>query len=149
MLQEGLYEKFGVPDYGVGLHSSPTIEAGKVGFGKGYTMANTELLDIIVYGQGAHGATPHMSIDPVVIASMIVMAFSRHREFRADAGGASLAGKASMIAALERLGTQQPAELPAQMNGLGISGGVGAGLKRLFMSHPPLAERIEALRKSP
>jgi heat shock protein HtpX len=81
-----------------------------------------------------------------ILASMIVMAFSRRREFRADAGGASLAGRASMIAALERLGSQTPAELPAQMNGLGISGGVGQGLKRLFMSHPPLPERIEALR---
>lgn len=73
MLEAGLYQKFGVPDYGVGLHSSPTIEAGKVGFGKGYTMANTESIDIKVYGQGAHGAAPHMSIDPVVISSMIVM----------------------------------------------------------------------------
>ena len=81
-----------------------------------------------------------------ILASMIVMAFSRHREFKADAGGASLAGRASMIAALERLGSQTPAELPAQMNGLGISGGVGQGLRRLFMSHPPLPERIEALR---
>ncbi len=73
MLEEGLYEKFGVPDYGVGLHSSPTIAAGQVGFGKGYTMANTESIDIQVYGYGSHGASPHMSIDPVVIASMIVM----------------------------------------------------------------------------
>jgi amidohydrolase len=73
MLQDGLYEKFGVPDYGVGLHCSPTIPAGQVGFGKGFTMANTEMIDIKVFGQGAHGASPHMSIDPVVIASMIVM----------------------------------------------------------------------------
>lgn len=73
MLDAGLYEKFGIPDYGIGLHSSPTIPAGKVGFGKGYTMANTELIDIKVFGEGAHGASPHMSIDPVVIASMIVM----------------------------------------------------------------------------
>lgn len=73
MLDAGLYEKFGVPDYGVGLHSSPTIAAGKVGFGKGYIMANTESIDIKVFGKGAHGASPHMSIDPVVIASMIVM----------------------------------------------------------------------------
>ncbi|MEQ9403117.1 MAG: amidohydrolase [Cyclobacteriaceae bacterium] len=73
MLDDGLYEKFGIPDYGVGLHSSPTIPAGQVGFGKGYTMANTESIDINVFGQGAHGAAPHMSIDPVVIASMIVM----------------------------------------------------------------------------
>lgn len=73
MLDDGLYERFGVPSYGVGLHSSPTIPAGQVGFGKGYTMANTESIDIKVFGQGAHGASPHMSIDPVVISSMIIM----------------------------------------------------------------------------
>ncbi len=82
-----------------------------------------------------------------ILASMIVMAFSRHREFRADAGGAELAGRANMIAALERLGQGAAgAELPAQMRGFGISGGVGQGLRRLFMSHPPIAERIAALR---
>jgi hippurate hydrolase len=73
MIDEGLYQKFGVPDYAVGLHCSPTIPAGQVGFGKGYTMANTEKITINVFGKGAHGASPHMSIDPVVIASMIVM----------------------------------------------------------------------------
>jgi hippurate hydrolase len=73
MLDAGLYDKFGVPDYGIGLHCSPTIPAGQVGFGKGFTMANTESVDIKVYGVGAHGASPHMSIDPVVIGSMIVM----------------------------------------------------------------------------
>jgi len=73
MLEAGLYERFGVPDYGVGLHSSPTIAAGQVGFGKGYTMAYTESVDILVKGVGAHGASPHMSVDPVVLASMIVM----------------------------------------------------------------------------
>ena len=73
MLDAGLYEKFGVPDYGIGLHSSPTIKAGQIGIADGYTMANTESIDIKVYGVGAHGASPHMSIDPVVIASMIVM----------------------------------------------------------------------------
>jgi hippurate hydrolase len=73
MLEAGLYEKFGVPDYGMALHCSPTIPAGQVGFGKGYTMANTESIDIKVFGVGAHGAAPHMSIDPVVIGSMIVM----------------------------------------------------------------------------
>ncbi len=73
MLNNGLYEKFGVPDFALALHSSPTIAAGQIGVGKGWTMANTESLDIEVYGIGAHGASPHMSIDPVVIASMIVM----------------------------------------------------------------------------
>ncbi|MEM6630770.1 MAG: amidohydrolase [Bacteroidota bacterium] len=73
MLDAGLYEKFGVPDFGLGLHCDPTIPAGQIGIGQGYTMANTESVDIHVYGVGAHGASPHMSIDPVVIASLIVM----------------------------------------------------------------------------
>lgn len=73
MLDNGLYQQFGVPDYGVGLHSNPTLRAGTIGIAPGYTMANTESIDIKVFGKGAHGASPHMSIDPVVIASMIVM----------------------------------------------------------------------------
>ena len=73
MLDAGLYEKFGVPNYGIGLHSSPTIPAGQVGFGKGYTMASVESVDIRIFGVGAHGASPHMSVDPVVMASMMVM----------------------------------------------------------------------------
>jgi heat shock protein HtpX len=81
-----------------------------------------------------------------VLASMIVMWFSRWREFRADAGGAKLAGNANMIAALERLRVGQNAELPTQMAAFGISGHVASGLKKLWMSHPPLDERIAALR---
>lgn len=73
MLEAGLYEKFGVPDYGMGLHSSPTLPAGKVGIGKGFVMASSESVDINVYGVGSHGASPHMSIDPIVITSMLVM----------------------------------------------------------------------------
>ena len=75
MLADGLYEKFGVPDYGVALHVSPTIPSGQIGIGKGYTMANAKSIDIKVYGMGAHGASPHMSIDPVVLASMMVVEF--------------------------------------------------------------------------
>ena len=82
-----------------------------------------------------------------LFASMIAMWFSRHREFRADAGGAALAGKGKMIAALERLAqTYGHSSLPKQVAAFGISGGVGGGFKRLFMSHPPLEERIAALR---
>jgi len=83
-----------------------------------------------------------------ILASIIVMWFSRYREFRADAGGASLAGRGKMIAALERLklNHEQPAQLPDTVKAFGISGGVGEGLKRLFMSHPPLDERIAALQ---
>jgi heat shock protein HtpX len=81
-----------------------------------------------------------------VLASIIVMWFSRQREFRADAGAASLEGKQKMIAALQRLQQAHSAPLPEQMAAQGISGGVGDGLKRLFMTHPPLEERIAALR---
>lgn len=82
-----------------------------------------------------------------ILASIIVMWFSRQREFRADAGGARLAGAPKMIAALERLqqSVKQP-HLPDQLAAFGISGGIGAGLKRLFMTHPPLEERIAALK---
>ncbi|HZH43091.1 MAG TPA: protease HtpX [Lysobacter sp.] len=82
-----------------------------------------------------------------LFASMIAMWFSRHREFRADAGGARLAGRDKMIAALERLAlTYGESTLPKQVQAFGISGAVGHGLSRLFLSHPPLAERIQALR---
>lgn len=82
-----------------------------------------------------------------ILASTIVMWFSRQREFRADAGGAQLSDKSKMIAALERLkvSSGQP-HLPDQMAALGIAGGIGHGIKRLFMTHPPLDERIAALR---
>jgi len=83
-----------------------------------------------------------------ILASMIVMWFSRQREFRADAGGAKLAGRDKMIAALERLkAAHEPAQLPDQMAAFGISGRRDGGWKRLFMSHPPLAERIVALQQ--
>jgi heat shock protein HtpX len=82
-----------------------------------------------------------------ILASTIVMAFSRWREFRADAGGAELAGREKMIAALQRLAqTYGQSTLPSEVRAFGISGGVAGGLKKLFMSHPPLAERIQALR---
>ncbi|MDP2878665.1 MAG: protease HtpX [Sulfuricella sp.] len=84
-----------------------------------------------------------------ILASIIVMWFSRRREFIADSGGATLAGKGAMIAALERLKSRhEPEPLPEKMAAFGISGGVGSGLKRLFMTHPPLDERIAALRQS-
>lgn len=82
-----------------------------------------------------------------VLASIIVMWFSRQREFRADAGGARLTSPRAMAAALERLkqGVDQP-HLPDQLAAFGISGKVGGGFARLFMSHPPIDERIAALR---
>jgi len=83
-----------------------------------------------------------------ILASMIVMWFSRRREFRADAGGAHLAGRQSMIGALERLQQRHAGPLPDQMAAFGINGALGQGLKRLFMTHPPLEERIAALRNA-
>jgi len=81
-----------------------------------------------------------------IFASMIVAWFSRQREFRADSGGAHLAGRHKMIAALEGLQrAHEPAELPDGLKAFGISGGA-ARFGRLFMTHPPLPERIAALR---
>jgi len=81
-----------------------------------------------------------------LLASIIVMWFSRYREFRADHAGATLANRDSMIGALEALKRAHTAPLPGQMAAFGISGGLGAGLRKLFMTHPPLDERIAALR---
>ena len=82
-----------------------------------------------------------------VLATMIVMAFSRYREFRADAGGAGLTSRRQMASALRALQrVHEPQDLPAgEFAAFGISGGMGDGLKKLFMSHPPLEERIAAL----
>ncbi len=84
-----------------------------------------------------------------ILASIIVFWFSRQREFRADAGSAHLAGREKMIAALEKLrrNANQP-HLPDQMAAFGISGSMGQGLKRFFMTHPPLEDRIAALKRT-
>ncbi len=82
-----------------------------------------------------------------IAASAIVMWFSRRREFRADAGGARLASRDHMIAALERLKlAYEPSSLPEGVRAFGIAGGGGLGLRALFLSHPPLDQRIAALR---
>ena len=111
-------------------------------------------VDRVVFKSRGHG--PAFWITTIVaqvvlgiLASIVVMWFSRRREFRADAGGAALAGSHKMIAALQRLkqSSEQP-HLPDQLAAFGISGSVGGGLARLFMSHPPLDERIAALQSS-
>lgn len=79
-----------------------------------------------------------------ILASMVVMWFSRQREYRADEGGASLSDRRKMIAALQRLGGQQQEALPDQMAAFGISG----GMRSLFSSHPSIESRIEALSRS-
>ena len=82
-----------------------------------------------------------------ILASIVVMWFSRQREFRADAGGAQLASRGKMIAALKRLAAAHTTPLPDQMAAFGIGGTAAYGLRRLFMTHPPLEERIAVLER--
>lgn len=84
-----------------------------------------------------------------LLASIIVAWFSRYREFRADAGGAELSSRRKMVSALQSLqATYGQSELPKEMAAFGISGSLGAGLAKLFASHPPLPERIAALERA-
>jgi heat shock protein HtpX len=100
------------------------------------------------YGPGFWITTIVAEIFLGILASLIVMWFSRRREFRADAGGARLAGREKMIGALRRLQQQAAGtRLPEQLEAFGISGRRASGFKRLFMSHPPLDERIGALQR--
>jgi len=99
------------------------------------------------HGPGFWIATLLAQVVLGILASIVVMAFSRWREFGADRGGAELSSPRQMIAALERLKANRvPSTLPDEVEAFGISGGMGHGLRRLFMSHPPLDERIAALR---
>lgn len=84
-----------------------------------------------------------------ILASTVVMWFSRYREFHADEAGAKLASRSAMIGALQRLKSfqQMPDEMPETMAAFGISSGVRSGLKALFSSHPPLDDRIAALQR--
>lgn len=82
-----------------------------------------------------------------ILASIIVMWVSRQREFRADAGSAELNGAQPMIRALDRLQRGAPAHLPESLEAFGISGSERHGIQRLFLSHPPIPERIEALQR--
>jgi heat shock protein HtpX len=114
------------------------------------------IIDSAISGNREGGGIAYFAIVFVLdmvfgaLASIIAMWFSRWREFRADAGAANLAGREKMIAALQKLAsTYGQSTLPNQVRAFGISGSVGGGLKRLFMSHPPLAERIQALRDAP
>ena len=99
------------------------------------------------YGLGYYAVTIVAEIVLGILASMIVMWFSRYREYRADAAGAQLAGSSSMIAALQRLKVEQglPDDLPGELTAFGIRPGGRTGLAALFSSHPPLDDRILAL----
>jgi heat shock protein HtpX len=99
------------------------------------------------YGIGYFGAVIAAQLLLGILASMIVMWVSRLREFRADAGSARLNGREPMIRALSRLERGRPGELPEALQAFGISGGGKQKMMRFFMSHPPIPERIEALRR--
>ncbi|MEL6367799.1 MAG: protease HtpX [Pseudomonadota bacterium] len=115
----------------VGYFVDRVILKNEEGVGAGYFLAS--LVAQMVFG---------------ILASIIVCWFSRQREFRADAGGARLAGANKMAAALRRLKSQQAgSHLPKEMAAMGIFGGAGSGFQRMFMTHPPLEERIEALER--
>ncbi len=100
------------------------------------------------HGLGYWIATIFAEIVLGILATMIVMWFSRKREFRADDAGARLAGTGAMIAALQRLRAEQevPAQMPDSLTAFGINSAKKHGIAGLFYSHPPLEERIEALR---
>jgi len=74
MIEDGLYERFGTPDFGLAFHVSSGIEAGKIGITDGSPYAGADTVDIVVHGIGAHGASPHAGKDPIVLASQIVLA---------------------------------------------------------------------------
>ena len=99
------------------------------------------------YGLGYYAVTMVAQIGLGILASMIIMWFSRYREYRADAAGAQLAGSGNMIAALQRLKVEQglPDELPGELTAFGIRSGGRSGFASLFSSHPPLDDRILAL----
>ena len=101
-------------------------------------------------GIGYFATTIVMDLLLGFLAMTIVMWFSRYREFRADAAGARLAGRGAMISALERLraGSEMPDAMPETLHAFGINQGMRSGIKALFSSHPPLEDRIEALRRA-
>ena len=113
-------------------------------------------VDRVVFKSEDEGTGPAYLITTIVaqlvfgvLASIIVMWFSRQREFRADAGSAALEGRGKMIAALRSLQkTAEQPHLPSQMAAFGIAGGT-SGFMKLFMTHPPLEERIAALEALP
>jgi len=101
------------------------------------------------HGIGFYVVTFISEIILAILASIIVMWFSRRREFRADAAGAQLAGRGAMVSALQRLQAEQdlPKQMPDTLTAFGISGDVRQGFAALFRSHPPLEERIAALQQ--
>jgi heat shock protein HtpX len=116
----------------------------------GYTVDRVVFKNEQGHGIGFFAVTIVAEIVLGFLAMAIVMWFSRFREYRADAAGARLAGRGNMVAALERLkaGSQMHNALPETMTAFGINSGLREGIAQLFSSHPPLDDRIEALRRA-
>jgi amidohydrolase len=73
MLEDGLYKRFPKPDFALALHADPLTPAGTLGYTEGLALANSDTVDIVVKGKGGHGAAPHLTIDPVVLAARIIL----------------------------------------------------------------------------
>jgi len=118
----------------------------------GYTVDKVIFKNERGHGIGFYIATFVAEMVLAFLASMIVMKFSRYREFRADHAGATLADRSSMIGALDRLLKEQKAQVPSSMpdtmQAFGISGGFKQSFAKLFASHPPLEDRIRALQQN-
>lgn len=116
----------------------------------GHTVDRVILKNERGYGIGYWVTTIVAQMVLSILASMIVMWFSRWREYRADAAGASLASTPAMIGALQRLRAEQglPNDLPGELTAFGINEHLKEGVGRLFMSHPPIDERIHALQRA-
>ena len=75
MMNDGLYERFPHPDYAIALHDDPFLPAGTVGYKEGALMAGVDMMNVTVYGEGAHGAAPHTGIDPIVLSAQMIQAY--------------------------------------------------------------------------
>src|SRR5690606_24135425 len=75
MIKDGLFEKVPYPDYALALHNHAGMKAGTVGYSAGPFMASVDMMDIVVYGKGGHGAAPHQTVDPVVLSAQMILAF--------------------------------------------------------------------------
>jgi metal-dependent amidase/aminoacylase/carboxypeptidase family protein len=75
MLADGLYERFPKPDYALAIHDSASLPAGMIGWREGFVLASVDSVDVTVYGAGGHGAYPHATKDPIVLASQIILGY--------------------------------------------------------------------------
>jgi hippurate hydrolase len=75
MLKDGLYTRFAKPAYAIAVHDIPSLPAGTIGYTPGFAMTSSDSVDVVIYGRGGHGATPHLTVDPVVIAARTILGF--------------------------------------------------------------------------